>query len=250
MASNLIPLSGSPAALPPMDESSIDTAARKYVLLDPAVYWVPVYPAVHYHVTAVHHYELVRGAPFLSTEELWPTPRCAHRNIADIMQSLLVFRQGIFDLPFTSRDNIFVSRAMSPGEILAGLSDSVTAIDSTNPIDQILSQANELCNLQGRSEDIPTSAACESARRILTETQRIAPICLDATAVEASDGDLLIHWDTPSRSVVLICPRDGRAPSIYTETLEGVRPIASHLRGDVSAQSLSEALAWVLPPTR
>ncbi len=171
-------------------------------------------------------------------------------GVYDIVQASLAHRQLIFSFPPISRPNIFVYKTMSPDEILAGLQGSFVAMDSVNPLDQILSQVNELCNPRQQTEDTPTVAACESARRILAEVQRITPITLGATAVEASEGDLLIHWDTPSRSIVLICPKDGTAPSIYRETLGGTAPTSSHLLRNASAQSLSEALTWVLPPPR
>jgi hypothetical protein len=257
MASHAIPLSILPVPVrrgEQFEEFDIDTISLsapyhqsfsgQYLLLKEAAFCgTAVYPTVY-------HYELVQDA---STAGVCPAVfvgACSpvHREISEILRASLADRRGIFDFTPISRGNVFVYGEISRDEIWAGLHGSVTAINPHNPLEQILSQVNELCNPQERPGDIPTAAACESARQILAEAQKITPICLDATAVEASEGDLLIHWDTPARSLVLICPRDARAPSIYTETLEGVRSTSSNLRGNASAQLLSESLAWVLSP--
>jgi hypothetical protein len=115
-------------------------------------------------------------------------------------------------------------------------------------LDQILLRVGEICNPREQSDDTPAPSVYASAKDILTEANKISPLLLDATAVEASEGDLLIHWDTPARSVVLICPKNGSHPSIYRETLDGVRPTSSQLLNDASATSLAEALAWVQSP--
>ena len=116
------------------------------------------------------------------------------------------------------------------------------------PLNHVLLAIDELCNNGELSEDTPTALACVSAQKILAEAEEIAQIYVDPTTVEASEGDLLIHWDSPAKSMVLICPGDGSAPSIYTEMLEGVVATTSQLRGSASAQKLSEALTWVMSP--
>ncbi len=94
--------------------------------------------------------------------------------------------------------------------------------------------------------DAPAAVAQESAKRLLSEAQMDRPIYVIPSAVEASEGDLLIHWDTAIKSVVLICPASATKPAqIYTEVLEGRRAVHSELV-EASPQSLSSALAWVL----
>lgn len=136
------------------------------------------------------------------------------------------------------------------GQLQAGQVQATSQKAFSYTLDQILLRVSEACNPRQRSEDTPTASAWASTRHILIDANKIAPIDLDATVVEASDGDLLIHWDTPARSIVLICSRDEHAPSIYRETLEGARPTSSQLSNDASASSLSEALAWVQSPNR
>jgi hypothetical protein len=95
-------------------------------------------------------------------------------------------------------------------------------------------------------EDVPTAVAQENAKRLLAEAQTIRPVYVIPSAVEASEGDLLIHWDTAIKSVVLICPASNAKPAqIYMETLDGRRAVHSEMV-EASPQSLSEALAWVL----
>lgn len=199
----------------------------------------------------------LQGSSFLvsAAAGMWFCSRgYGEKALADIIPASVVRWPDLFQTPPIRPENIYFYRAISPEEIqryVAGIYEGEPStayqIEDPHPLDQILSAINELCRRQ-ETEDIPTARACESARQILLDADRIAHICLDATAVEASEGDLLIHWDAPARSVVLICARDGHTPSIYTETLEGVRPTGSNLRNNASAQLLSEALAWVSSP--
>lgn len=119
-----------------------------------------------------------------------------------------------------------------------------------NPLDQILDRISEVCNPQQPSEDTPAAGVYEAVRRILIAANKITPITLEATAVEASEGDLLLHWDTSTKSVVLIVPKNGGAASVYRETLDGVTPVTSRLEGNASDAILSEAIAWVSSPIR
>jgi hypothetical protein len=118
----------------------------------------------------------------------------------------------------------------------------------STPFSRTLSQIDSLCEQREPLAEVPTQSACASARLILSGAHQITKIAIEPTAVETSEGDILIHWDLPTRSVVLICPGTGRTPSIYRETLDGVLPSTSELQADATARSLSEALAWVLPP--
>jgi hypothetical protein len=94
--------------------------------------------------------------------------------------------------------------------------------------------------------DTPTGEAQERAKRLLSEAQLHRSIFVIPSAVEASEGDLLIHWDTPLRNVVLICPATTSKPAqIYLEVLDGKRAVHSEMV-EASTQALSDALAWVI----
>jgi hypothetical protein len=94
--------------------------------------------------------------------------------------------------------------------------------------------------------DAPAVLAQECAKRLLSEAQLVRPIYVIPSASEASEGDLLIHWDTAVKSVVLICPASTAKPAqIYTEVLDGRRAVHSEMV-EASQQTLSDALAWVL----
>jgi hypothetical protein len=174
-------------------------------------------------------------------------------DILRVSLERLEHHQDPFSFRPIAAPNIFIHRRVSLEEIWRTVHSFPGVRDTTNspdPLDQIFLQIEEVCNPLDRSEDTPALSVCAAAHDILTEADKINRICLDATAIEGSEGDLLIHWDAPAKSVVLICPRNGRAPSIYKETLDGVRPTTSQLLNDASAISLSEALAWVQSPTR
>ncbi len=95
-------------------------------------------------------------------------------------------------------------------------------------------------------EDMPTTVAQQNAKRLLSEAQMVRPIYVIPSAVEGSEGDLLIHWDTSIKSVVLICPASSAKPAqIYMERLAGRRAVHSEML-EASPEALSEALAWVL----
>jgi hypothetical protein len=105
----------------------------------------------------------------------------------------------------------------------------------------------EKLNAEGvQRGDAPTKLAQESANRLLYEAQMERPIYVTPSAVEASEGDLLIHWDTSIKSVVLICPASTAKPAqIYMEVLDGKRAVHSEMV-EASPHALSDALAWVL----
>jgi len=120
---------------------------------------------------------------------------------------------------------------------------SVLTVAATSALDQIFLQIDELLQSQTCPDDTPTSFALSTARDTLTDANRLVRIP-DASVVEASEGDILIHWNTKTRSVVLISPRSGVYPSIYKETLQGLIPTSSQLITEASPELLSEALAW------
>lgn len=109
-------------------------------------------------------------------------------------------------------------------------------------------EIDNLSNFSLPTEDTPTNFAREKAKRLLSAAQGVKPIILAPAVVEGSDGDLLIHWDTPFKSVVLICPSsDNKAAQIYREELNGKKAAQSRI-GDASGEALAAALSWVLQP--
>ena len=96
------------------------------------------------------------------------------------------------------------------------------------------------------TEDTPAPFARELAKRLLSEAQLLKPIVICAAVVEGSEGDVLIHWNAPSKGVVLICPGTAeRPPQVYREVLSGNRTEHSSI-GEASPETLSAALTWVL----
>ncbi len=96
-------------------------------------------------------------------------------------------------------------------------------------------------------EDRPTRFACDTARRLLAEVQKIAPISIAASAVESFEGRLAIHWDTTTGGVVLLCPADPSRPTIlYRETLGGKRPAHSAAVSGPSPADIAASLKWLL----
>jgi hypothetical protein len=114
-------------------------------------------------------------------------------------------------------------------------------------LEEILSEIDRIGQPAENNEDTPTAHACSTARLLLREAHQIGSL-IQATTVESSEGDLLIHWDVRAKSVVLICPKDDRAPSIYREVLDGNKATSSELTNNVSATSLSDAISWVIQP--
>jgi hypothetical protein len=137
------------------------------------------------------------------------------------------------------------------GEISALSAIEAEAVIGPDALARTLLKVRHACSPLVRTDDTPTNFACRTAECLLAEAQTIAPVYFAASVIEGSEGDLLIHWDAPSKSVVLICPRDaGVRPSLYKESLEGIKPVSSELARNASAQLLSEALTWVLQPIR
>jgi hypothetical protein len=95
--------------------------------------------------------------------------------------------------------------------------------------------------------DSATQAARTKAKLILSEAQLIKPIYLMASAIECSEGDVLIHWDTIIKSVVLIANAAGDRSQIYREILNGKSAAYSEI-AEASPMALSEALTWILQP--
>lgn len=166
---------------------------------------------------------------------------------------------GYFNVPVPpiTPGNMFISTPMSNEELSAALRNAAHEFvcfagkptdDPPTALDGILSGINGLCKTEEQLGEAPTELACESARNILSEAAQINQIRLDATSIEASEGDLLIHWDGRAKSAVLICSRDGGPSSIYTETLNGTMATGSRLHANATAQFLSETLAWVSSP--
>jgi hypothetical protein len=171
--------------------------------------------------------------------------------VAEMLRDPNFHRRGTFPFSFVTPTVYFYGRPLSYEEIGEELSHHTFALIAPSVphsvLTQLLVRLSEICNPRVRSEDTPSPYSCSTAQRILNEANTIAPIVLEPTVVESSEGDLLIHWDTSMKGVVLICPRN-QSPSIYKEILDGVRPTSSQLLTDVSANSLSEALAWVQSP--
>jgi hypothetical protein len=110
-----------------------------------------------------------------------------------------------------------------------------------------LAQVDELSNVLLRTEDTPTAHARDSVKRMLSAAQTYGPIYLGANTVEGFEGDLLIHWDTLTRSVVLISPAIAtKASQVYTETLSGNHPVRSALLKNASPFDLWKSLKWLL----
>jgi hypothetical protein len=122
------------------------------------------------------------------------------------------------------------------------------AITSLAAVSRTIQDIDDIGTTVQPSEDVPTVLARDVAKRLLSEAQTIAPIYLMPSTIEGSDRDLLIHWETVSKGVVLICPGgENREPQIYKETLEGKRASDSEMTV-ASPEVLSAALAWVLQP--
>jgi hypothetical protein len=135
------------------------------------------------------------------------------------------------------------------GELLAVPKTANGAITTLGAVDKTIQDIAAIGALTQPNEDIPTPFAMDTAKQLLQDAQAIAPIYLVPTTIEGSDGDLLIHWDTISKGVVLICPRDGgREPQVYKETLQGNRAASHSEMTLASSENLSAALAWVLQP--
>jgi hypothetical protein len=136
-----------------------------------------------------------------------------------------------------SHGEIFYLREMENGSFVGpdALSRTLCAID-------------KLCRGLPPREDTPSRIAHETAKRLLCEAQTIDLICAMPSTIEGSEGDLLIHWDIGSKSIVLVCPgTPGKAPQVYREVLSGNKATHSEM-GDASPETLSAALAWVLQP--
>jgi hypothetical protein len=147
-----------------------------------------------------------------------------------------VIQQGCFYSDSVSAHGEFAGWRATKGGAVIGPDSFIRTIREIEDL-----SANGL-----ESGDAPSEVAQETAKRLLTEAQVKGTIYVIPSAVEASEGDLLIHWDTAVKNVVLICPSSTSKPAqIYTEVLDGMRAAHSEMM-EASAQTLSDALAWVL----
>jgi hypothetical protein len=146
--------------------------------------------------------------------------------------------------PVIQQGYFYAANGSAYGEFSASLAIQGGAVIGP---DSVIRTIREIETLTANGlQDIPSSRAQETAKRLLSEAQLKRPIYVIASAVEASEGDLLIHWDTAIKSVVLICPASAAKPAqVYTEVLDGRRAVQSEMI-EASPQTLSDALAWVL----
>ena len=132
------------------------------------------------------------------------------------------------------------------GQTLAWPLIGSSAIIGPDSFVRTIQEIKGLNDLAAQQGEAPTAVAQQTAKTLLAEAQAYRSIYVIPSAVEASEGDVLIHWDTASKSVVLICPASTARPAqIYTEVLEGRRAVHSEM-AEASARTLSDALAWVL----
>jgi len=147
-----------------------------------------------------------------------------------------VIRQGFF----------YAGNGSAHGEFRASCAIKGGAAIGPDSLIRTIREIEELSAKGLQRGDTPTPEAEESAKRLLTKAQLRGPIYVIPSAVEASEGDLLIHWDTVIKSVVLVCPASPVKPAqIYKEVLDGKRAVQSEMVG-ASPETLSDALAWVL----
>lgn len=147
-----------------------------------------------------------------------------------------VIQQGYFYAGANSAHGAFSGwRAIESGAVIG-----------PDALARIIREIEELNAVGADQGDTPTKVARQTARVLLSEAQMLCPIYVVPSAIEASEGDLLIHWDSTIKNVVLICPAsDAKPAQIYTEILDGKWAIHSEIV-EASAQDLSDALAWLL----
>jgi hypothetical protein len=139
----------------------------------------------------------------------------------------------------------FPGDASSHGEYLALSRMEIGGSIGADAISRTLRDIDLLAKCSD-PDDTPTDHAREQAKLLLAEAQTIRPIFLMASTIEASERDVLVHWDTLEKSVVLVAPSVQSKPAqIYTEVLDGKKAITSTI-SDASGSALSTALAWVL----
>lgn len=148
--------------------------------------------------------------------------------------------------PVIQQGSFYASRASAHGEFAVLHATESGACIGPDALIRAIKEIDDLSPKGVPSGDAPTQFAQATAKRLLLEAHANRPIYIVPSAVEASDGDLLIHWDAAIRNVVLICPASASKPAqIYTEVLDGKRAIHSEMV-EASAQTVSDALAWVL----
>jgi hypothetical protein len=147
-----------------------------------------------------------------------------------------VIQQGFF----------YADNGSAHGEFRASRAIERGAVIGPDSLIRTIREIEELNDLGLQHGDAPTAEAQENAKRLLSAAQLDRPIYVIPSVVEASEGDLLIHWDTSIKNVVLICPASTSKPAqIYKEVLDGKRAVHSEIV-EASPQALSDALAWVL----
>ncbi len=111
----------------------------------------------------------------------------------------------------------------------------------------VLKIFRDIENMEGcPDEDRPSESALQSAKKLLCEADFLHPIFFMPSVIEATEHDILLHWDGASKSVVLICPADDDKPAqVYREVLEGVKAKHSEM-SPATPRSLTDALAWML----
>jgi hypothetical protein len=136
------------------------------------------------------------------------------------------------------------------GELFATTHTESGATIGPDALSQTLLQIDELIRsyLRRGSEDTPSETAHSSVKMLLAEAQLENPILTMPSVIEGSEGDLLLHWDATTKSVVLICPATAdKTQQIYKEELDGMKAASSEMV-EATPKTLSEALSWVLRP--
>ncbi|HUA17341.1 MAG TPA: hypothetical protein VMB25_01270 [Bryobacteraceae bacterium] len=147
--------------------------------------------------------------------------------------------------PVIQQGSYFSHNGAAHGEFLALRSIDGGAVIGPDALSRTLLDIDQLGKV-GLGNEAPTLTALGTAKRLLSEAQVEKPIYAMPSVIEGSEGDLLIHWDTAVKNVVLICPASpGKPPQIYREVLKGRKAVSSQI-SDASPKALSDALTWVL----
>lgn len=148
--------------------------------------------------------------------------------------------------PVIQQGSYFLPNGAVHGEFLALRSIEGGVIIGPDALSRTLREIDRLRKVELENEDTPTLLAVSAAKQLLSEAHSERPIFAMPSVIEGSEGDLLIHWDTALKNVVLICPASAeKPPQVYREELKGKKAVSSQLL-DASPEALSDALAWVL----
>jgi hypothetical protein len=94
--------------------------------------------------------------------------------------------------------------------------------------------------------DFPTVHAMSTARALCADVDRILGETVSFADLEAFDGDLLIHWRSPDRSMTLICPAGpDRKAKLYREELSPGAAVKSDITAEPRASDIARAIRWV-----